>query len=124
MARILIIDDEAGIRRVIKLFLEKEGHEVIEASEGNSGLDLQRRHLADMVITDLVMPDREGFEVIVRLRRDYPKTAIIAVSGGGMLGQEDYLLKARELGADATLQKPFTRKDLLETVASLLLKRS
>jgi DNA-binding response OmpR family regulator len=119
MARILVIDDEAIIRTVTAMFLQHEGHEVIEASEGEEGLRLQREHEADLVITDLLMPNLDGFELIRHLRREYPKIGIIVVTGGG---GEDYPLKASGLGADKVLEKPFTREELLKAVDDLLSK--
>lgn len=117
MAKIIVIDDEAVIRGVIKMFLERAGHEVIEASEGEAGLILQREHEADLIIADLIMPNN-GFSLIGKLRREYPKIGIIAVSGTG--GEDTR--KASELGADRTLEKPFTREELLKAVEDLLSK--
>jgi DNA-binding response OmpR family regulator len=117
MTTILIIDDEPVIRGVIKMFLEQVGYEVIEASEGEEGLRLQREREADLVISDLLMPKLDGFDLIRQVRQEYPKVRIIVITGGG---GEDFLLKARQLGADGTLEKPFTRDQLLKMVADLL----
>ncbi len=102
------------------MFLEREGHEVIEASEGEAALKLQREREVDLVITDIIMPHLNGFSVIRQIRREYPNLAIIAASG---IGGEDYPHKASELGADRTLEKPFTRTELLEAVNELLAKK-
>lgn len=120
MARVLIIDDEAVIRRMIRGLLEWEGHEVLEAPEGEAGLSIQRKYNTDLIITDLNMPKLDGFELIKHLRSESPKLAIIAISGGGSLEEKNYFDIALELGADKALKKPFTRKEMLIAVEELL----
>jgi len=102
--------------------LETEGHEVMEASSGKPGLEIQREKAADLVITDIIMPGQEGIETIVQLRREFPETKILAISGGGKIGPEEYLLLATELGAQKALSKPFRREELLDAVRDLLKK--
>jgi DNA-binding NtrC family response regulator len=120
MARILVIDDEAEIRRVLRGALEMGGHEVLEASHGNEALRLHRSTPAELVITDIFMPEIDGFEVIMALRRDDPKLKVIAISGGGRLRHMAVLQSAEQLGAFATLKKPFDLDAMLETVNQAL----
>ncbi len=120
MARILIIDDEAMIRDLLKELLEREGYETITASGGNDGIEIYRKKPADLIITDLIMPGKEGIETIMELRRDFPDVKIIAMSGGGKIDSETYLKIAKTIGAIETIAKPFDRKDLLKTIRKLL----
>jgi CheY-like chemotaxis protein len=82
MARILVIDDERIIRTIVKHALEEDGHEVIEAGDGEEGIQLYRKNPTDLVVTDIIMPRKEGIETIKELRRNYPDIKIIAMSGG------------------------------------------
>ena len=117
MPDILIIDDSIEVRRVIARVLRLANYRVTEAANGAIGLKLCRDALPALVITDMVMPEKDGFETIEQLRRQMPKLPILAISGGGMM---DYLAFAARLGATAVLQKPFKIEDLLETVARLI----
>ena len=118
--KILVIDDDEQMRVLLRQVMEWAGHEVVEAADGREGTRLQRQHRADLVITDLIMPEQEGLETITALRRDYPGLKIIAISGGGRIGPEAYLPAARELGADRVFSKPFDVRELAETVRELL----
>ena len=118
--KILVIDDDEQMRVLLREVMEWAGHEVVEAADGREGARLQRQHGADLVITDLIMPEQEGLETITALRRDYPGLKIIAISGGGRIGPEAYLPAARELGADRVFSKPFDVRELAETVRELL----
>jgi CheY-like chemotaxis protein len=120
MARILIIEDEEEIRAVFREILERSGYEVEEAANGEEGLKLQRTRAADLIITDILMPDKEGLETISELRRDFPEAEIIAISGGGQIGAVEYLDIAKRLGAARTLNKPILSEELLAAVSSLL----
>jgi YesN/AraC family two-component response regulator len=120
MARILVIDDDATIRLSLKLALEDADHHVADAANGQEGLDRFRANPADLVITDIFMPEKEGMELIDEIKRDRPETKIIAISGGGRMNPDDYLTIARRLGADRTLLKPFDIELLLDTVDVLL----
>ena len=122
MARILIIEDDVPVRMIIRRMIEAEGHEVIEASDGQSGVEAYRKNPADLVITDIVMPRKEGLETIKELRKDYPDVRIIAISGGGKVQGKQYLELARKFGALRTFEKPFTWKKLVETVSEILSK--
>jgi YesN/AraC family two-component response regulator len=117
--KILIIDDEEGIRHMMRLVLEKTGYEVLDAPDGREGLAIYRGTLPALVITDIFMPEMEGLETIMALRREHPDAKIIAMSGGGTSGY-DYLPAALKLGCSRTLAKPFTQRELLHTVFDLL----
>lgn len=121
MAYILIIDDDLAIRGVIRKILEREGHEVGEAEDGYQGVEDIRRRVPDLVITDLIMPEKEGIETILELREGHPELRILAISGGGTVAdREGLLFDAEALGADATLAKPFSIEGLVEKVDDLL----
>lgn len=120
MATVLVIDDEEPIRRLLRLILTRAGHDVMEAGDGNEGLALLRDHNADLVVTDLVMPNKEGIETIMELRRAHPATPIIAISGGGHNQPCTYLDLARKLGASHVFEKPLDRHAFLEAVAHSL----
>ena len=116
MTTILVIEDDAAFRRMVVRVLAGAGHEVSEASDGREGLALFRAHHPALVITDILMPEREGIETIRQLRREAESVAIIAISGGGAPPYLRYLDFASKLGADATLAKPFYPAELIETV--------
>lgn len=120
MAHILVIDDEPLVRELLKAMLEGAGHEVTVAADGDAGMAAYRRRPADLVITDLIMPGKEGIETIRELVQGVPGIKIIAISGGGRLDPHGYLGLARKLGAARSLAKPFERRELLDTVAELL----
>jgi CheY-like chemotaxis protein len=103
--------------------LARAGYDVQEASNGKAGLAAYRQQLTDLVITDIVMPDMEGLEVIRELRRMDPDVTIIAMSGGGIAAAEQYLALARTFGAGAVLDKPFTQEQLLTVVAEALARK-
>jgi len=116
MARILVVDDEDTIRRMLRVALEMEGHEVVDASEGQEALQLHRTTPVDLVITDILMPETNGLQVILALRRETPQLKVIAMSGGGRFILLEALQAAETLGAFATLGKPFDIDALLDTV--------
>lgn len=120
MALILIIDDDTEIREVLRQILERAGYEVMEASDGREGLNLYRERQADLIITDIVMPRKDGLETITDLRIEFPGSKIIAISGGGRLDPKPYLELAEGFGADRLLTKPFGHEELLEAVQDLL----
>jgi CheY-like chemotaxis protein len=122
MAKILVIDDEATIRTVIRRTLERAGHTVSEAGDGEIGLKRVKEELPDLVITDLIMPEREGIETIQVLRSDYPTLRILAISGTGPAAEGGPLMDAELFGADDSLAKPFTAGELQECVRKLLAK--
>lgn len=119
MAKILLIDDDDALRRVLAKALGHAGHEVIQAADGQQGMDLARVAEADLVVTDLVMPVREGVETILQLRREKPALPIIAISGDGS-NSELYLEIAAKIGAKRVLPKPFTPPELLGLIDAVL----
>jgi CheY-like chemotaxis protein len=120
MTTILIIDDDVQVLAVYRGMLEREGFRVLESLDGLEGIETCRKEVIDLVITDIIMPGKEGLETILELRQEFPKLGIIAVSGGGRLGAGSYLPLAEKMGAQRTLTKPFTRQELLEIVGDVL----
>ncbi len=120
MARILIIDDEDELRSMLRRMLEQVGHEVTEAVNGTEGIQSYEQDRPDLIITDIIMPEKEGVETIIALRRADPDLPIIAISGGGRLEATDFLTMAKKLGARHTLSKPFRRDQLLEAVGECI----
>jgi CheY-like chemotaxis protein len=121
MARVLLIEDNAGLREILAERLVLAGHTVVEAADGREGLDHFQRDGADLVITDLVMPETEGLAVLQAIQTAQPKVPIIAISGSGRIGSgEDYLAMAEALGAAKVLLKPFPPGALLAAIAELL----
>ena len=120
MSRILVIDDDQQVRMLLWEILTDEGHEVVEAINGVEGMRKFHEKPADLVITDLIMPEREGLETITMLRREFPNLAVIAISGGGRVGASDYLPIARMLGARKVIAKPFSSAEILQAVQELL----
>jgi YesN/AraC family two-component response regulator len=120
MERILIIDDEAQIRSMIRLILEREGYAVTEAPDGIEGIRCFREAPADLIITDLIMPNKDGIGMIIELKKEFPAVRIIAMSGGGLNRPEGYLRGAQKLGAAHTLSKPINRHELLRVVKDTL----
>lgn len=120
MAHILIIDDDPPTRRMLRQALEREGYGVIEACDGHEGLQYYRAAPTDLIITDILMPNKEGLETIMELRQDFPRARIIAISGGTKLGRLNFLAMAQKLGAQYTLQKPFSVQEMLEIIQKAL----
>jgi two-component system, chemotaxis family, chemotaxis protein CheY len=118
MARILVIEDERDVGFMLKRVLELAGHQVLSAADGAEGMKLFREAPAELVITDLYMPNQEGLETIMQLRREFPDLKVIAISGNEAAGA--MLTVARALGAVAALQKPFSSDELLAAVEKAL----
>ena len=119
MAKILIIDDDVGMRRTASRILRRGGHKVVEAGDGVEGLCIFRTELPDIVVSDIVMPKKEGIETILELRRENPALLILAISGN-LTGSTNYLHFAEKLGANGTLAKPFRAADLLREINNLM----
>jgi CheY-like chemotaxis protein len=117
---ILVIDDDETIRVLLRKILEREGYRVVDAPDGNKGIKRYQESPTDLVITDLIMPVKEGIETIHDLRQEFPHVKIIAVSGGGRIGPESYLKMAKGVGALYTLSKPFDRMVLLKAVKEVM----
>ena len=120
MAKVLVVDDEKQIRLMLHQMLKREGHHVSEAQNGKVALELNRKEPADLVITDVIMPEMEGIKTIMELKKEFPDVKVIAMSGGGKNKPEQYLNFAEKLGADRTLTKPFNREDLLNAISNVL----
>ena len=121
MTRILVVDDEASIRELFRAVLEGEGYQVEVAVDGKQAMDIMTAEPADVMITDIVMPEKEGIEIIKELRDLYGDLIkIVAVSGGGRVAGESYLILANRLGADLTLGKPVTAEELVSAVKKVL----
>lgn len=120
MKRILVIDDDVVFRQMLRKVLERAGYETTEAADGKEGIELFREAPADLVITDIIMPEQEGIETIQELKRDFPGVKIIAVSGGGRLDPKEYLKTAEQFGAVRTFNKPFDREEFLDAIRELL----
>ncbi|NTW52086.1 MAG: response regulator [Chlorobiaceae bacterium] len=112
--KILVIDDDPSVRKFIATTLKKENYTVIEAENGQEGVQklLDEKDIA-IIITDLIMPEKEGIETIMEVRKMNPSIKIMAISGGGKVGPENFLLLADAVGANATLRKPFSGQELL-----------
>jgi DNA-binding response OmpR family regulator len=120
LAKLLVVDDDEAVRVMLKTMLEMHSHAVTTAENGILALNCLRRQLPDVVILDIIMPEKEGFETIVEIRRDYPSLKIIAISGGGSIGAMNYLKLARTLGANRTIEKPVHMKELLTAIRQLV----
>ena len=121
MARILVIDDEPDIRALLLDVLTEEGHEVEVAADGRRGLAAQRARPADLIITDIFMPEKEGIETIIEVQQEFPAVKIIAMSGGGnRLRSLDYLPAASQFGAVRTIPKPFDIAVMVALVREVL----
>jgi CheY-like chemotaxis protein len=121
MARILIVDDDEAVLAAISILLKAEGHSIATARDGFEGTKRLRADPSDLVLTDIVMPNCEGLETIVALRRDFPEIGIIAMSGAG-IGSDIYLAAGARLGAHCTLSKPFTSAELINSISVTLRK--
>lgn len=119
-ANVLIVEDDAELLQIMTRALQAAGHQVLSAGTGEAGLRLFRAEPPDLVVCDIVMPDRDGIELIPEMRRLHPGVKVLAISGRQMIGSLDVLALARRMGADATLAKPFAL-DALVTIAEALL---
>lgn len=120
MPKVLVIEDDDSFRNVLVQMLAKAGYDVRQAGDGNQALTVCAQFGPDLVLTDIIMPDKEGLETIQELLEIKPGMKIIAMSGGGKFGPNSYLPLAEKLGAKATLQKPFMREELLNTITTVL----
>ncbi|MBV9510014.1 MAG: response regulator [Caulobacteraceae bacterium] len=120
IAKLLVIDDDAALRRMMKSVLTRAGHEVIEATDGVDGMAKFRAEAPDLIVSDIMMPHRDGIETIQTIRDINAAVAVVAISGGGLRAGELYLSIAKELGADVVLQKPFRAAELAKAVETAL----
>jgi CheY-like chemotaxis protein len=119
MAHILLVDDDENFRTMLRITLQRLGHQITEATDGSMAIKLHAQNNYDAVMMDLIMPDKEGMETIVEMRKDHPDTKIIAMSGGGRMNAKDILTMAKAVGADQILAKPFENEKLIDTLKSL-----
>ena len=120
MARILVIDDDAQVRGAVRRILERAGHTVEDVGNGDAGLRAHRERPADLIITDIFMPERDGIETVRELRRESPQVKIIVISGGDRTQTMDLRKDAELLGAARSLRKPFELSELVRAVGELL----
>ena len=120
MKKVLVIDDDDDFRNMLSARLMKAGYTVLEAENGFRGLQVYRKEPVGVVITDIIMPEKEGIETIMELRERLPGLKILAVSGGFPTDREGTLADAEALGADASLAKPFSVEEFKEAVERLI----
>ncbi len=120
MARVLLIEDDYFLRAVLKGALEEQSHEVVEASNALRATQLHEDNPFDVILTDLIMPERDGLELITEFRRRFPSVRIIAMSAGGQISAPDYLDIAKKMGAFSTLTKPISDEMLALTLTRAL----
>jgi len=118
--RILVVDDNPDCRNLLHHMLEANDFQVQTAINGSDAIDKYKENPADLIIMDIVMPEKEGLETIIELKKYFPEVKIIAMSGGGSLGPKDYLDAAKLLGVECTFSKTFTPKELIEKVKELI----
>jgi CheY-like chemotaxis protein len=120
MSKILVVDDEPQVRNMLKDLLEDEGYSVTIAQNGVEVLRACQTEMPDLIITDLIMPEKEGIEFIREIKRERPGIKIIAISGGGRIGPHNYLKYAERFGAEFAFKKPVASLELLNAVNQLL----
>jgi DNA-binding response OmpR family regulator len=120
MAKILVIEDDVLVRNMIDKVLRHGGFDVVTAEDGVRGMTSFRSERPDLVLTDIIMPEREGIATIVEMRRECPDAKIIAMSGGGRIGSADFLGMAKKLGANDIIPKPFLPQELLRRIKACL----
>ena len=120
MASVLVVDDDDDLRDSLKSLLEREGYDISTACNGSDAVSIFRSNPTDLIITDIIMPEKGGLESIIELRQEFPDIKIIAISGGGRIGAKDYLQLAKALGANSVLSKPFSRTEILESIKKVI----
>ena len=120
MSTILVIDDEEQFRKMLVLLLKNEGYQVIDAANGNLGLQKFRKDVPNLTVIDIFMPEKEGLETIQEIKAEQPTAKVIAISGGGRQGVVSYLKYAEMFGADRAFSKPFDPPEFLKAVKELL----
>jgi len=119
-ATVLVVDDDVMVLQAVVILLGDHGFNVLTAIDGVQGLREYRKHRPDVILTDIIMPQKEGISLIRDLRREFPEAKIVAMSGGGRVGNSDYVTVAKALDADTGLHKPFDDDQLIETLQALL----
>jgi DNA-binding NtrC family response regulator len=116
---ILLIDDEPALREILSRVLTDAGHRVVGAGNGKEASKALTTSAFDVVVTDVIMPEKDGMQVISEVRKKFPNVRIIAMSGGGHVSRDQYLKIAKGLGAHAVLEKPFANQALLDTIQAV-----
>lgn len=116
MACVLVVDDEESVRHMLRRLLEGADFQVREAGNGNEALRVLDEGMVDLIIIDIIMPEKDGIETIIEIRRRRPDLPIVAISGGSQAPKMDYLETARKLGANYTLRKPFSGAEILSII--------
>lgn len=119
MAKVLVIDDDPQVRSVVARLIEAEGHKVVQAGNGKEALRRFAGDPADLVISDIYMPEMDGIELLMRLREAFPEARLVAMSGGGAIAAHHLLGAAKALGAVAVLEKPFELEAIRDQLAML-----
>jgi len=119
VANVLVVENDAPVRGVLLQILEGEGYQVLEAPDSRVAMELFRHNLPDVVVTDIIMPEKDGITFISELRRDFPKVKIVTTAGGRSAGI-NYLEDARAVGAFKCLAKPLGRKEVLDAAMEAL----
>jgi CheY-like chemotaxis protein len=120
MACVVVIDDQEPIRRIVRRALEQAGHQVLDAEDGELGLQLLERHPVDVVVSDIFMPGMDGIQMLRQIRKQFPAVKVIVMSGGDSSGMLDLRRDAELLGAVKSLAKPFTTHEIVAVVNSVL----
>ena len=120
--KVLVIDDDHLVRYTLSKILQRNGYDVVTASDGKRAMAVFRDERPDVVITDIIMPEQEGIETILKIRSERPEVKIIAISGGARTRNVDYLEMAEGFGADDVIPKPFEAEELLSRLARLDLR--
>jgi two-component system chemotaxis response regulator CheY len=123
MATILLIEDDDNLRETIAMGLGKEGYGVLQAEDGEQGLRLLKTNPVDAVLTDIVMPNMDGLEMIKKMRASFPSLPIVAISGGAALNAPLYLKMASAMGADRTVRKPFMLQEVTQAITDVIESR-
>lgn len=118
--RVLLVDDDDAIREMLELVLQRRGLHVVKAADGREALRLYSEQEFDLIVTDLIMPNKEGIETILEVRAMKRPIRILAMSGGGRVDQSMHLHLAKSVGADRVISKPFLPKDFLQVIDELL----
>lgn len=124
MAKILLVDDDLQFQQMLKQSLERVGHTITTAGDGVEALNIFKEGAFDLIITDIIMPKKEGIETIMDLKAAQPNLKIIAISGGGRIDADDYLVYAERFGAACTFNKPIDRDKLIQKISELMAKPS
>ena len=120
MAKILLVEDDQSVRSMLRIALKQMGHHVFEAGNGKEAIACHEREPVAVMLTDIVMPEKEGLETILEFRRRFPQVKVIAMSGGGSVPPAVYLKTAKSMGASHVLAKPFSNDELAATLEQVL----